>query len=272
MFKSFVIAAFLGLAATTQANAVPADGMTFVEFINTIIDGTNFIVNGNCSGTLIDTTDRLVLTNYHCIDQNVKVKEKKVVGEDGRVSTVQYEDLQTVELSQRFYDGHDIVSSSSYAANILAYDKGVDLALVQFKQAKIPYGVATQIFPGDSVVRGQEVFVVGNPLGLDATLTRGIISNINRKLSVGGEEYDYIQVDAGITGGNSGGALYDEQGYMIGVPAAGARGNTHIGLAIPFTDIRNFLDENCWGSAWNEEAESHDECIETKQEVEKEAN
>ncbi len=103
---------------------------------------------------------------------------------------------------------------------------------------------------------------------LDASLTMGIISSVNRKLNVGGEEHDYIQMDAGIVGGSSGGALYNASGELVGVPASAAPG-TIVGLAIPFESIQTFLEDNCYAHIYDATMPAHDECVKAKEEAEK---
>jgi len=63
-----------------------------------------------------------------------------------------------------------------------------------------------------------------------------------------------------MTGGNSGGSLFNNVGELIGVPAAGVRGNGHLGFAIPFFRVQEFLTNNCWGGIWNENAETRKDC------------
>src|SRR5581483_10499940 len=95
---------------------------------------------------------------------------------------------------------------------------------------------------------GQKVFAIGNPFGLDQTLTTGIISALGRELSDGSGPalQGLIQTDAAINPGNSGGPLLDSQGLLIGVNTA-IISPTHtyagIGFAIPVDDVNRVVTE-----------------------------
>jgi len=233
-----------------------------VEDMNRTINSANFIVGGGCSGTLISLEHRLILTNHHCIGAAVRLRTKTVTEDDGTVINKQVEELRDMDVSQRMYEDYRLVGEASYKAELIARWKESDLALLQVR-AELPNSIAATVFSGDSVQRGEEVTVVGNPLGLDATVTRGVVSSTNRMFRVGwaDAEVPFIQVDAGITGGNSGGALFNASGHLIGVPAAAAPGNGHLGLAIPFFQVRKFLDDNCWSQVWNEQGQSREDCL-----------
>jgi S1-C subfamily serine protease len=174
-----------------------------------------------------------------------------------------------MDVSQRMYEDYRLVGEARYKAQLVARWQESDLALLQVR-ADLPNSIAATVFAGDVVQRGEEVTVVGNPLGLDATVTRGVISSTNRMFRVSWAEAEvpFIQIDAGITGGNSGGSLFNASGELIGVPAAGVPGNGHLGLAIPFFQVRQFLDDNCWSEVWDEHAESHEVCMASKDEDE----
>lgn len=246
-----------------------ADHAPFTAWdINQTVNETNFIVGSGCSGTLISLEHRLVVTNHHCIDQYYSYKTRKVRKGDDVVEkeVVEYRD---VDLSQKRYSDFRNTGSIAWKGQLVAFEKRMDLALIQIREKDLPYTVQSQVYSGNGLHRADTVFVVGNPLGLDASITRGIISSMNRMFRVGwaeNAEVSFIQVDAGIAPGNSGGALYDEQGHFIGIPAAGAPG-TAIGLAIPYPMIQEFLTENCYESVWNmdEKVESYDACVARKE-------
>ena len=271
----FAVVAFLVLLLLGILNtAAQAKEWTIAE-INNHIDETNFIVGNHCSATLISVETPMLLTNHHCIDMYLKTEERQVIDPDGEIIKKKYEKREDVPVSQRRYKGHQIVSVASYTTTIEAYDRGFDLALLRFRADKLPNTVASKIYSGAPLQRGEVVYAVGNPMLLDASLTMGIISSVNRKLNVGGEEHDYIQMDAGIVGGSSGGALYDADGRLVGVPAAAAPG-TIVGLAIPFESIQTFLSNNCYENIWRTPEMSkggsyifHRNCMEEKKKEEK---
>lgn len=232
-----------------------------VKDMNETIQSANFIVGRGCSGTLISKEHRLILTNHHCIGAGVTTRMKRVTSDSGAISKVMVEELRDMNVSQRSYDKHQLVGEASYKAQIVARWKESDLALLQIR-ADIPNGIAVKVFAGDEVFRGETVYAVGNPLGLDATVMKGIVSSTTRmfRVSWANAEVSFIQIDAGITGGNSGGSLFNDDGVLIGVPAAGVPG-TVLGLAIPFFRVQEFLTDNCWGEVWDDAAESRDVCL-----------
>lgn len=239
-----------------------------VEKMNDAINQTNFIVDSGCSGTLISLKHRLILTNHHCIGRGVRYVDKERVGKDGVVRKVKVEELFDLPVAQRQYVNYRLVGESSWKTTIVARWKESDLALLQIR-ADIPHTIEATVFPGEVVHRGEPVFLVGNPLGLDATVTAGVISSTNRmfRVSWADAEVPFIQVDAGIAGGNSGGSLYNAHGQLIGVPAARAQ-DGHLGLAIPFFQVQKFLDEHCYGEVWRKDAEPRDACLAAKEQSE----
>lgn len=243
--KSFLsaFAASLLLLVSTPASAWDSKEM------NAVIDQTNFIVNGGCSGTLISIEPPLILTNYHCISKNVRVVSKDVADENGIMTTVKEVRLDPVNVSQVSYSGHETVGSSLYVSEIVARKKNRDLAILQLRAETIPHTIFSPLLPLDQKPeRGDVVWAVGNPAGLDATVTSGIISSVTRTFQFSwaeNEDLPIIQTDVGMYGGNSGGALYNTEGVLVGVPAAGIREANHLGLAIPTTIVWEVLSENC---------------------------
>jgi S1-C subfamily serine protease len=140
------------------------------------------------------------------------------------------------------YDG------SNYQARIIGSDAENDLAVLKFD----PAGRQMQnIIPGNSrdLQVGQKVLALGNPFGLEGTLTTGIISGINRPLrtEAGFLLKGMIQTDAAINPGNSGGALLNSMGELIGINtmiiSPGGMGSVGIGFAIPVETAMRIVPE-----------------------------
>ncbi len=89
----------------------------------------------------------------------------------------------------------------------------------------------------DDLNAGDGVFAVGNPLGLERSVSQGILSTLNRNF----EGLIYLQTDAAINPGNSGGPLFNLQGEVIGVTNMGFRGTDNLGFAIPINYVKDFL-------------------------------
>jgi S1-C subfamily serine protease len=244
----------------------PAKAEWSTEAINKTIEQTNFIVDRGCSGTLIQINPGLILTNYHCIDGRVTTVERDVTKPDGTVVKSKFRKYEDVPVEQKQYSGFVTVGSSQYIAEIVAEAKTKDLALLRLK-GKTNHPFASTIIPdGIAVARGDRVYIVGNPLGNDGTLIIGIVSNANRSFDfpwTDGARLPMLQVSGGIAGGNSGGALYNESGFLIGVPAAGYQGATHLGFAVPMEIIKPFLRENCFARTFDPVADD-DKCRDDK--------
>lgn len=240
--KLFIIALILCVVA------LPANAWE-IEDMNKVIDQTNFIVNRGCSGTLISIDPPLILTNYHCIDKNIRTVERDAVDSSGAVSKVKEVRLDPVNVEQVSYAGHETVGTSSYVSEIVARAKNRDIAILRLRASSIPHNTFSPLLPQDQQVqRGELVWAVGNPAGLDATVTSGIISSVTRTFRfpwAENEDLPMIQTDVGIFGGNSGGALYNSHGVLVGVPAAGHSQATHLGLAIPTSIVWEVLIANC---------------------------
>jgi S1-C subfamily serine protease len=132
-----------------------------------------------------------------------------------------------------------------YDARILQRDRRNDLGLIQITPKKklnfLPLG------DSEHVQVGQKVLAIGNPFGLEGTLTTGIISSLGRTIKdeKGTELEGMIQTDAAINPGNSGGPLLDSQGNVIGINTAiyGPGGNIGIGFALPIARAKALVDD-----------------------------
>jgi len=134
-----------------------------------------------------------------------------------------------------------------YEAKLIGKDKKSDLAVIKIDKKNLH---AVRFFDSDNVKVGDVVFALGNPFGLQETITKGIVS-ATRRTGVGIAEYEnFIQTDASINPGNSGGALINSRGDLIGINSAifsRSGGNVGIGFAIPsnmVTSIAKQLIEN----------------------------
>jgi putative serine protease PepD len=150
-------------------------------------------------------------------------------------------------LSVTFQDG------TTKSARIVGRDTSYDLAVIKVDAD----GLATSTLGNsDGLVVGDSVIAIGSPLGLDGTVTTGIISSLNRPVTAGGQGessfINAIQTDAAINPGNSGGPLVDAQGRVIGVNSAIASlgqsqgqqsGSIGLGFAIPVNQAKRVAEE-----------------------------
>ena len=164
-----------------------------------------------CGSGVVLNKQGIVLTNFHVVENASKIDVTLFNGE-------------------------------TYPAQGVGVDPNTDVALLKIDAP------ADALFPvefGDSsrLLVGQTVYAIGNPFGLERTMTKGIVSNLNRSISSPQQFRQIkgvIQVDAAINPGNSGGALFDTKGRMIGMNTAIASRvgeNTGVGFAVPINTI-----------------------------------
>ncbi|CAG8998941.1 MAG: Periplasmic serine endoprotease DegP [Candidatus Celerinatantimonas neptuna] len=164
------------------------------------------------SGVIIDAKHGYIVTNYHVISDANKIE---VTLQDGR----------------------------QYKAKVLGSDRMSDIALLQIK-AKHLHQI--EIANSDKLRVGDFTMAIGNPFGLGQTVTSGIVSALGRSgLNI--ENYEnFIQTDAAINSGNSGGALVNLRGQLIGINTAilaPGGGNIGIGFAIPSDMVKNLVHQ-----------------------------
>ncbi len=138
-----------------------------------------------------------------------------------------------------------LTDQSRYQARLLSRDETNDLALLQITpRGKLP---ALHLGDSDALQVGQKVLAIGNPFGLEGTLTVGIVSSLGRSIRGENERTleGLIQTDAAINPGNSGGPLLDSAGNVVGINTAilGPNGNIGIGFAMPINRAKLMLDD-----------------------------
>jgi S1-C subfamily serine protease len=169
-----------------------------------------------------------------------------IINENGQILTNNHVVNQSQSLTVTLSD------KKQYKAKIIGTDPRNDLALIQIKaDRKLPF---LHLGDSDGLQVGQKVLAIGNPFGLEGTLTTGIVSSLGRSLASENERplEDLIQTDAAINPGNSGGPLLDSHGDVIGINTAiysnqgmgeGGAGNIGIGFAMPISRAKMMLDE-----------------------------
>ena len=198
--------------ANTATNSSPSKGQRAQRAAGTRDLGSDRQSRATGSGVVIDAHEGIILTNAHVI---AGADEITVAAADGR-------ELQ---------------------AKLIGSDARTDVALIKVQEnmpAAIPIGNSDRLEVGDFVL------AIGNPFLIGQTVTSGIVSALHRN-KLGIEQYeDFIQTDAAIYPGNSGGALVNLRGELIGINTAfvGA-GNTNpgMGFAIPINVVRSVADQ-----------------------------
>ena len=160
-----------------------------------------------------------------------------IVSPDGYILTNNHvvEDADDIEVG--------LVDGRTVPAKIVGTDPETDLAVIRVAERKLP--VMLLGHPEQSRV-GDVVLAIGNPFGVGQTVTMGIISAVGRNNLHINHFENFIQTDAAINFGNSGGALVDTSGYLLGINSAiysQTGGSVGIGFAIPVTTAKAVLDE-----------------------------
>ena len=186
--------------------------------VSVVVQGSGGEAEG--SGIVL-TADGKILTNAHVVDGA------------GTGATV----------TVRFSDG------SQATATVLGADTSADIAVLEAQGVS---GLTPATLGSSASVQvGDEVLAIGNPLGLEGTVTSGIVSALNRSVPVSGDDGSSetltgaIQTDAAINPGNSGGALVDAEGRVVGITTAGASlsgsGSIGVGFAIPIDHVQRVI-------------------------------
>src|SRR5438067_1963992 len=196
-----------------------APGVVYIQSTTTVRDFFGMFAQereGAGSGSIIDEQGD-ILTNYHVIADSEKL---------------------TVSFG----------SGKNYPARVVGKDPDTDLAVIRLLEP--PKEALTVVPLGDSdrLIVGQKVLAIGNPFGLDRTLTTGVISGLQRPIRAqnGRQIEGAIQTDASINPGNSGGPLLDSHGRMIGInsqiesPSGASAG---VGFAIPVNIAKRIVPE-----------------------------
>ena len=187
------------------------------ELANEYGDGVVLIQTpGGLGSGFIVTSRGHCVTNYHVIERETRI-----------AATLFHKDAKG-EFSRRRIDDIKIVAMNPF----------LDLALIQIPEQKdLPFKTV-MLSESDDQKDGEEVFAIGNPLGLERSVSKGIISTRNRNR----EGLTYIQTTTQINPGNSGGPLFNARGEVVGVTNMKVLFGEGLGFAIPIAYLKHFLD------------------------------
>ncbi|MHB8478522.1 MAG: DegQ family serine endoprotease [Steroidobacteraceae bacterium] len=164
------------------------------------------------SGVIVDAKNGYIITNHHVVENASEI---------------------TITL----------LDNRTFSAKVIGSDEGADIAVLQAKQPNL---IAMALGDSARLEVGDYVVAIGNPFGLQHTVTAGIVSALSRT-GINPEGYeDFIQTDASINPGNSGGALVNLRGELVGINSAilsRSGGNIGIGFAIPVNMAKGVMDQ-----------------------------
>ena len=177
---------------------------------------------------IVMSEDGYIITNAHCIYDN---ESEYKCGKAVSVSVVMADDAET-----------------EYEAQIVGYDLETDLAVLKIDATGL---TPAEFGNSDDLRVGEMVVAIGNPLGfeLQNTVTCGIVSALNREVTINEKDMTLIQTDAAINSGNSGGPLLNGYGQVIGINSAkmsstyGSASVEGLGFAIPITDAKEIIED-----------------------------
>lgn len=217
-----------------------------IRAMNEQIEKTNVLVSNICSGTVISMKHRLVLTAHHCITDNLhEVVKTEVDQKTGEIKERKVMEAAPMFVEIRKVQDYDVVSFDRMEAKIVGYNNLADIAILQVIDESWKPEMEAPLAPDAyEYLRGKPVFAVGNPaIEFDNSVTTGIISAPARKVDFGnGIKFPLFQHSANTIGGNSGGAIYNDEGQIIGTVTGGIRGSD-VSLAIPVSFTKALLEQ-----------------------------
>jgi len=180
------------------------------------------------SGFIIDQKG-FIATNFHLISNS---EQRRAVGPH---AAEQKTPKLVTSVTVTLHDGRQ------FPASIKGYDEATDIALLEIVPSGPQLPVA-DLGDSDSLRVGEWVIAIGNPLGLDHTVTLGIVSAKGRT-GFGGQFDDFLQTDAAINPGNSGGPLLNAQGKIVGINTLVLERTQGLSFAIPINTLKSILPQ-----------------------------
>ena len=182
---------------------------------NMFFSQTQSVAEAQGSGIIV-SDDGYILTNNHIINSSD--------------SSNYYRMSEATKIQVYLYG-----DETPYEATVVGADTQTDLAIIKIEKSGL---IKAELGDSSTLKIGESVLAVGNPLGVGTSVSSGIVSAVNRKVTTDGVTYNLIQTDAAINSGNSGGALVNNKGQVIGINTLKVAGDgiEGMGFAIPIND------------------------------------
>ena len=234
---------FFAAAAMAAPSVSFAQVQDYSQF-KTNDEANNIEVFKNASPSVVNITNSRLIRSYYSLNPQ-EVPQGSGTGfvwsEDGYIVTNYHVVQQATRVTVTLRDG------SSYDARAVGFDPDKDLAVLKIDAPDVKL---VPVIPGDSSLLevGRKVIAIGNPFGLDTTMTVGVVSALGREIdSISRRKIrDVIQTDAAINPGNSGGPLLNSLGQLVGVNTAiysPSGASSGIGFAIPVNTVKRIVPE-----------------------------
>ena len=202
-------------------------GISVEYSVNSLFSRNPSTATAEGSGVII-SSDGYILTNNHVIDTSTSSSS----------SSSYYEVNKASKINVYLYN-----DETPYEAEIVGTDEQTDLAVIKIDKTDL---TAAELGDSDTVQVGEWCMSVGNPLGMKSTVCQGSISALNRQITDSeGKTYTVLQTDAAINEGNSGGALVNSKGQVIGINTlkASGEGVEGLGFAIPINSTKDIYSD-----------------------------
>ncbi len=232
---------------TIETLATPEDAMSIPSIVTKLspsVVGISCITQGSqVSGTgIIMSDDGYIVTNAHVVNGASAIS---VVVTD-KTSAVEKDDSSSKSVAEKILEKQNASNKSdnNITAELIGIDVQTDLAVLKIESEGL---TPAEFGTSSEIVVGELAIVIGNPLGFDLanTVTSGIISATDRKLTIEDRTMNLIQTDASINSGNSGGPLINAYGQVIGITSAKVASTQveGLGFAIPIDEAKIIIDD-----------------------------
>ncbi|MDR2345933.1 MAG: trypsin-like peptidase domain-containing protein [Planctomycetaceae bacterium] len=235
---------FLNAQSSVSIPIKPEDNPLYVERLPELVAEERISIQAYemCNRSVVNIDTQTIRTSFWGEVDEPGAGSGVVLNQDGYIVTNAHVVHQADLIFVTLYNGE------SFKASVIGEDLVTDIAVIKITAPK------NQLFPvrvadSSKLLVGQKIFAIGNPFGLERTLTGGLISSLNRTIQSNHQSRSIkgmIQIDAAINPGNSGGLLLDTQGRMIGINTAIASrsgGSNGVGFAIPSNTVSRIVPQ-----------------------------
>lgn len=232
------------LAGNQSVSSQPANNTPSGSVVSSTPSSTGGVMSvsqivSSVSDSVVEIRTEVPQTNYFMQQVTAQAAGSGVIiSQDGYIVTNNHVIDGAQKITVRLKDGEE-----TYDAKLVGTDAQTDLAVIKIEAENLSAAVMGS---SGSLQVGDETVAIGNPLGeLGGTVTNGIVSALNREVTIDGESHTLIQTNAAINPGNSGGGLFNDKGELIGIVVAKSSGSgiEGLGFAIPIDEAKTVIDD-----------------------------